>query len=404
LSVIQFDRRILSGMRPTGKLHLGHYHGVLKNWIKLQHECECFFAIVDWHALTTHYEDPYDIEHHVWDMAIDWLAAGINPGSATVFIQSRVPEHAELHLLLSMITPLSWLERVPTYKEQQEKIKDKDLATYGFLGYPLLQAADILVYRSGSVPVGADQIPHVEMCREIARRFNHLYGRDAGFVEQAEAAIKKMGKKASKAYRQLKNQYQERGDQEALERAVALVNEQQNISLSDRERLVGFIEGGGKVILPEPKALLTEDSKMPGLDGQKMSKSYGNTIALREAPEVVEQKIRTMQTDPARVRRTDPGDPDKCPVWQLHEVYTDRQTQDWVQEGCRNATIGCLDCKQPVIDAVNAELEPIRARAREYENDHDVVRGILAEGCEAARDEARQTLELVREAIGLRYR
>lgn len=404
MSVTPFERRVFSGMRPTGKLHLGHYHGVLKNWIKLQHESECFFCIVDCHALTTHYEDPHDIQQYVWDMAIDWLAAGINPGSATIFIQSRVQEHAELHLLLSMITPLSWLERVPTYKEQQEKLKDKDLTTYGFLGYPLLMAADILVYRAGSVPVGADQVPHVEICREIARRFNHLYGRDAGFEEQAEAAIKKMGKKASKAYQQLKKQFQQQGDLEALERASALVEEQQNISISDRERLLGYIEGGGKLILPEPKALLTPESKMPGLDAQKMSKSYNNTIALREEPDVVAQKIRTMQTDPARVRRTDPGDPDNCPVWQLHEIYSDDKTKEWVQEGCRSAGIGCIDCKRPVIDAVNAELEPIRKRAKDYEDNPDVVRGILSEGCEAAKDEARQTLETVRAAMGLHYR
>ncbi len=404
MSVINTDRRVLSGMRPTGKLHLGHYHGVLKNWIKLQHECECFFAIVDWHALTTHYDDPHMIEQNVWDMLVDWLAAGINPGSATIFLQSRVPEHAELHLLLSMITPLSWLERVPTYKEQQDKIKDKDLATYGFLGYPLLQAADILVYRAGAVPVGADQVPHVEMCREIARRFNHIYGRDLGFEEQAEAAIKKMGKKASKAYTQLKTLFQEQGDLEAFERACALVNDQQSISISDRERLIGYIEGGGKVILPEPKALLTPESKMPGLDGQKMSKSYGNTIALREEPDLVDQKVRTMQTDPARVRLSDPGDPDKCPVWQLHEVYSDQSTKDWVQEGCRSAGIGCIECKKPVIDAIITELEPIRARAKEYEDNPDMVRGILAEGCEAARDEAKQTLEVVRDAMGLGYR
>lgn len=398
------ERRILSGMRPTGKLHLGHYHGVLKNWAKLQHENECFFAIVDWHALTTHYDDPHQIQGHVWDMAVDWLAAGINPGSATIFIQSRVPEHAELHLLLSMITPLSWLERVPTYKEQQEKIKDKDLTTYGFLGYPLLQAADILIYRAGSVPVGADQVPHVEMCREIARRFNHIYGREPGYEGQAEAAIMKMGKKASKAYRQFKKQFQEQGDNEALDRAIALVNEQQNISISDRERLIGYIEGGGKVILPEPKALLTPESKMPGLDGQKMSKSYGNTIPLREEPEVVEQKVRTMQTDPARVRRSDPGNPANCPVWQLHEVYSDEKQREWVQEGCRSAGIGCIDCKAPLVEAINAELAPIRERAKEYEESPDKLRGILAEGCESAREAARQTLETVREAMGLYYR
>lgn len=404
MSVTNSDRRVLSGMRPTGKLHLGHYHGVLKNWIKMQHEYECFFFVADWHALTTHYDDPQIIEQNVWDMVVDWLAAGVNPGSATLFVQSRVAEHAELHLLLSMITPLSWLERVPSFKDQQEKLKEKDLATYGFLGYPLLQSADILIYNAGHVPVGADQVSHVELTREVARRFNHVFGRDPGFEEQAKTAVKKMGKKASKVYLQLKNQFQEQGNQEALERARALVNEQQNVSLSDRERLIGYIEGGGKVILPEPQALLTPDAKMPGLDGQKMSKSYGNTIALREEPDVVDQKIRTMQTDPARIRRTDPGDPNKCPVWQMHEVYSDEATQEWVQSGCRSADIGCIDCKKPVIDAVNAELDPIRKRAREYDNSPDMVRSIIADGCEAARDAARQTLDAVRESMGLMYR
>ena len=404
MAVTNSDRRVLSGMRPTGKLHLGHYHGVLKNWVKLQHEYECYFFVADWHALTTHYEDPHIIEQNVWDMVVDWLAAGVSPGASTMFVQSRVPEHAELHLLLSMMTPLSWLERVPSYKDQQEKLKEKDLATYGFLGYPLLQSADILVYSAGHVPVGADQVAHVEMTREVARRFNHLYGKDAGFEEQAEAAIKKMGKKASKAYTKLKSQFQEQGDLEALERARALVEQQQNISLNERERLIGYIEGGGKVILPEPQAMLTPESKMPGLDGQKMSKSYGNTIALRETPDEIDKKIRTMQTDPARIRLTDPGDPDKCPVWQLHEVYSDDKTKQWVQEGCRSAGIGCLDCKKPIIDAVVEELKPIRERAKEYEDNPSIVRDIIAEGCERARDEARETLEDVREAMGLDYR
>ncbi|KZZ49301.1 tryptophan--tRNA ligase, partial [Oleiphilus sp. HI0122] len=349
-------------MRPTGKLHMGHYHGVLKNWVELQHDYECFFFVADWHALTTHYEAPYDIEQSVWDMVIDWLAAGINPSSATMFVQSHVPEHAELHLLLSMMTPLGWLERVPSYKDQQEKLKERDLATYGFLGYPLLQSADILVYRAGLVPVGADQVAHVELTREVARRFNHLYGKDPGFEEQAEAAIVKMGKKSAKLYRNLQKRFQEQGDDEALETARALIRDQQNITISDRERLFGYIEGGGKVVLPEPQALLTKASKMPGLDGQKMSKSYGNTIALREEPEIVEQKIRTMQTDPQRVRLSDPGDPDKCPVWKLHEVYSDDSTKEWAQTGCKSAGIGCLDCKKPVIEAVLAEQKPIRER------------------------------------------
>lgn len=397
------EQRVLSGMRPTGNLHLGHYHGVLKNWVKLQHEYECFLFVADWHALTTHYEDPRVIEESVWDMVIDWLAAGINPGSATLFIQSRVPEHAELHLLLSMMTPLGWLERVPTYKDQIEQLKEKDLATYGFLGYPLLQSADILIYRAGHVPVGADQVSHIELTREVARRFNYLYGREPGFEELVEQAIQKMGKKAAKLYRSLLNKYQEQGDEDALETAHALVRDQQNITLSDKERLHGFIEGSGKVILPEPQALLTPASKMPGLDGRKMSKSYNNAITLRDTEDEVMQKIRTMPTDPARVRLTDAGDPEKCPVWQWHIVYSDDATRDWVQQGCRSAGIGCLDCKKPLIDALQDELKPIRLRAEEYSSNPDLVKSIVAEGCEKARDAAKQTLEDVREAMGLGY-
>jgi tryptophanyl-tRNA synthetase len=404
LSTVESQKRVLSGMRPTGQLHLGHYHGVLKNWIKLQHEYECFFFVADWHALTTHYASPQMLEEHVLNMVIDWLAAGVNPGSAALFIQSRVPEHAELHLLLSMMTPLGWLERVPSYKDQQEKLRDLDLETYGFLGYPLLQSADILIYRAGNVPVGADQVAHVELTREVARRFNHLYGREPGFEDNAQAAVKKMGKKAARLYQTLRTAYQEKGDHEALERAQALIREQQNISLGDRERLYGYLEGSGKMILAEPQALLTPAAKMPGLDGQKMSKSYGNTIPLREDLDTVAKKINTMPTDPARVRLTDPGDPDKCPVWQLHEVYSDDSTRAWVQDGCRNAGIGCLACKKPVIDAVIAELEPIQERARQYEKDPDVVRSILADGGEQARESARETLRDVREAMGLAYR
>ena len=403
MNTVVSQQRVLSGMRPTGRLHLGHYHGVLKNWIELQHEYDCFFFVADWHALTTHYEDPRLIEQSVWDMVTDWLAAGLNPGSATLFIQSRIPEHAELHLLLSMMTPLGWLERVPSYKDQQEKLKGRDLATYGFLGYPLLQSADILTYKAGLVPVGADQVAHVEMTREVARRFNHLYGREPGFEESVESAIQKMGKKAAKLYRNLRKNYQEQGDDEALATAQALVQDQQNISLGDKERLLGSLEGGGKVILPEPQALLTNAAKMPGLDGQKMSKSYGNTIALREDPAEVERKVRTMPTDPARVRRNDPGDPKKCPVWALHEVYSDEGIKDWVKEGCKSANIGCIDCKKPIIEAIQAEVISIRERAVEFENNPDLVRSIIAEGCENARDVAKQTLEDVRAAMGLAY-
>jgi len=391
-------------MRPTGQLHLGHYHGVLKNWLRLQHTYECFFFVADWHALTTHYDDPSNISVSAIDMVVDWLAVGINPGSAKIFIQSQVPEHAELHLLLSMITPLSWLERVPSYKDQQEKLKEKDLATFGFLGYPLLQSADILIYKAGQVPVGEDQVAHVELTREVARRFNHLYGREPGFEEKAEAAIVKMGKKNAKLYKELRRKYQEQGDQEALETARALLDTQQNITLGDRERLFGYLEGAGKIILPEPQALLTESPKMPGLDGQKMSKSYGNTISLRENPENVEQKLRTMPTDPARVRRTDPGDPSKCPVWEFHKVYSNDETKSWVQQGCTTAGIGCLDCKQPIIDAVLKELQPIQERAKEYLDDPKIVQNFISEGVEAARDVADDTLEEVRAAMGLAYR
>ncbi len=393
--------RVLSGMRPTGRLHLGHYHGVLKNWLELQHEYECFFFVADWHALTTHYEDPSMIPQSTTDMLVDWLAAGINPGAATLFIQSRVPEHAELHLLLSMITPLGWLERVPSYKDQQEKLKEKDLATYGFLGYPLLQSADILIYKAGQVPVGEDQVAHVEMTREIARRFNHVYGREPDFAQQADQAARKMGKKNYKLFDKLRRAYQEQGDHEAMGVALALIESQGNLTIGDRERLMGYIEGGGRVILPEPRALLTKASKMPGLDGQKMSKSYNNTIALRDDPAVIEKALRTMPTDPARVRRTDPGDPSKCPVWQFHQVYTDAEVQAWVQEGCRSAGIGCLDCKQPVIDAVLGELGPIQARAKEYEAQPELLRNILNAGCEAAREVARDTMDEVRRAMSL---
>jgi len=397
-------QRVLSGMRPTGQLHLGHYHGVLKNWLALQQEYECFFFIADWHALTTEYNDPSKIEKSVWDMVIDWLAVGINPGTAKLFIQSRVPEHAELHLLLSMSTPLSWLERVPSYKDQQEKLSNKDLTTYGFLGYPLLQTADIIMYKAGFVPVGDDQVAHVELAREIVRRFNHLYGREPDFEEKVETAIKKMGKKNARFYHELRRGYQEQGDAQALEKARALLEAQQNISIGDRERLSGYLDGLGKAIFPEPQALLTQASKMPGLDGQKMSKSYGNTISLRENPNVVEDKIRTMPTDPARVRRTDPGDPEKCPVWSLHQVYADDALKKWIIEGCTTAKIGCLDCKKPLIDAVLKEQGPIRERANEYLNDPETVRGIIADGCEAARDIARETLDEVRDVMGLDYR
>ncbi len=398
-----FVDRVLSGMRPTGALHIGHYHGALKNWVRLQDEHPCFFFVADWHALTTHYESPEVLEESVWDMLIDWFAAGIDPQKATVFIQSRVPEHAELFLLLAMATPLGWLERVPTYKDQIERLRERDLSTYGFLGYPLMQAADILIYRANMVPVGEDQVPHIEMTREIARRFNHLFGSEPGFEDKAKAAIKKLGAKRGKLYKELRGRYQEQGEEDALEAGRALLAEAQSLSMGDRERLFGYLEGARRVILTEPDALLTEVPKLPGLDGQKMSKSYGNAVLMREDPKVLAQKIRTMPTDPARVRRTDPGDPDKCPVWQLHQVYSNDETRAWAQKGCRSAGIGCLECKQPVIDAMVREQEPWKQRAQPYLDDPSLLRSIVADGCDRARASAQETMREVREAMGLAY-
>lgn len=396
-----YAERVLSGMRPSGRLHLGHYHGVLKNWVKLQEEFPCLFFVADWHALTTAYDEPGTISSNSREMVIDWLAAGVDPSQATIFVQSKVPEHAELHLLLSMMTPLSWLERVPTYKDQQEKLTHKDLTTYGFLGYPLLQAADILIYRANRVPVGEDQVPHIEFTREIARRFNHLYGCEPDFEDKAREAVRKLGAKRARLYEELRTRFQEKGEEAALEQAKVLIDEAQSLSHGDRERLFGWLEGARKMILAEPEALLTEASRMPGLDGQKMSKSYENTIALREDVESIGKKIRTMKTDPQRMRRTDPGDPEKCPVWQFHRIYSSDEVRDWVQSGCRSAGIGCLDCKQPVIDAVLKEQEPMRERARMYEEDPQLVTNIIADGCEKARKLAQETMRDVREAMGL---
>jgi tryptophanyl-tRNA synthetase len=398
-----YPDRVVSGMRPTGAMHLGHYHGALKNWIKLQAELPCLFFVADWHALTTHYDDPSIIEASTWDMLIDWLAAGVDPSQATLFIQSKVPEHAELHLLLSMATPLGWLERVPTYKDQQEKLAERDLATYGFLGYPLLQAADVLIYRASAVPVGDDQVPHVEMIREVARRFNYLYGKEKGFEEKAIEAVKKLGSKRAKLYQELRVQFQEKGNDEALEQAKAMLDDLQNISMIDRERLFGYLEGSRKLILVEPQAKLTESSRLPGLDGQKMSKSYGNAISLREEKDSLVKKIRTMPTDPARIRRTDAGDPNKCPVWQLHQVYSEVDAQNWVIKGCKSAGIGCLECKQPIIDAILKEQEPMRERAQQYLDDPSLVRAIVADGCDQARKLAQETMRDVREVMGLSY-
>ncbi|HQU49789.1 MAG TPA: tryptophan--tRNA ligase [Casimicrobiaceae bacterium] len=395
--------RVLSGMRPTGRMHIGHYHGALRNWIRLQEEHECLFFAADWHALTTHFDETESIADTTWEMFVDWLAAGLDPTRATLFIQSRVPEHAELTLLLGMIAPVGWLERVPTYKDQQQKLADRDLSNYGFLGYPVMQSADILIYRANMVPVGEDQVSHIEFTRELARRFNHIYGQEPGFEEKATAAVKKLGARKAKRYKELRAAFQEKGDEAALAAARALLEDTQNLSLGDRERLFGWLEGARRVILPEPQPLLTATPRVPGLDGDKMSKSRGNAIFLREDPAEVARKVRTMQTDPARVRRSDPGNPERCPVWPLHQVYSDQATRDWVWKGCTTASIGCLECKQPVIDAIIREQAPIHERAQKYLDDPQLVRNIVADGCEKAREMAEETMADVREAMGLRY-
>jgi tryptophanyl-tRNA synthetase len=325
--------RILSGMRPTGPLHLGNFMGALENWVRLQDEYECFFPIVDWHSLTTDYADPQGIRGNILEVATDWLAAGLDPARSVLFIQSAVPEHAELHLLLSMVTPVAWLERVPSYKEQQHQLLDKDLSTYGFLGYPVLQTADIIIYKADAVPVGEDQAPHLELSREIVRRFNHLYG----------------------------------------------------------------------PVFPEPKTLLTKTPRIPGTDGRKMSKSYANAIYLQDAPDVVREKLRTMVTDPARKRRTDPGNPDVCPVFDLHRAFSPPETQNWAAAGCRSAGIGCLDCKARLADHLLERLSGIHARRPQYASHPDRVWDILREGSRRAEAVAAGTLAEVRSAMKIDY-
>ena len=328
-------KRVLSGMRPTGKLHLGNFVGALSNWVKMQDQHECFFCVVDWHALTTDYADTSQVKENSVEVLLDWLAAGLDPQRSTIFLQSHVPQHAELHLLFSMVTPLGWLERVPTYKEQRENIKDKDLGTYGFLGYPLLQAADILIYKGDLVPVGEDQVPHVELTREVARRFNQFY------------------------------------------------------------------KLNGKEVLPEPQPLLTPAPKLPGTDGRKMSKSYGNTVLLADPEPVVRQKLKTMVTDPARIRRTDKGDPDKCPVGDLHKIFSSTETVAKVYEGCRSAGIGCIECKSWVADALVQVLNPMQERRRKYEANPRLAWDILEDGSAKARQVASATMEQVRAAMNM---
>ena len=327
-------KRVLSGMRPTGKLHLGNYVGALDNWVRMQNEYQCFFEVADWHALTTDYADTSRVKQNSLDVVLDWLAAGLDPEKSVIFIQSHVPAHAELHLLFSMITPLGWLERVPTYKEQRENIQDKDLGTYGFLGYPVLQAADILVYKADVVPVGEDQVAHVELTREVARRFNGFYGKSGN-------------------------------------------------------------------VFPEPQSLLTVAPKLPGTDGRKMSKSYGNTILLTDLEPVVRQKLKTMVTDPARVRRSDPGNPDVCPVGDLHKIFSSKETMAKVYDGCRSASIGCIECKSWAADALVQLLSPMQERRKKFEENPRLAWDILEAGTERARKAASETMDDVRAAMGM---
>jgi tryptophanyl-tRNA synthetase len=340
------------------------------------------------------------VANHTLDTVIDWLAAGVDPTRATLFVQSRVLEHAELFLLLGMGTPLAWLERVPTYKDQIANLGDKDLLTYGFLGYPLLQAADILIYGARWVPVGADQVPHIEMSREIARRFNALYGRDANLEAQARLAAAKLSEGQRAQLQALRRAADQDGQIDKRDEARELIRNAA-LSRAEKDALRAQLDGGRRTILREPEALLTPESKLPGLDGRKMSKSYGNSIAIREERAVVEQKVKRMPTDPARVKRTDAGDPARCPVWQFHLAYTDAATRDWASRGCTSAGIGCLECKQPVIDAILREQQPMLERAQPYLDQPGLVRDILDDGCARARDAAAQTMRAVRDAMGL---
>ena len=393
--------RVLSGMRPTGYMHLGNYHGALKNWVELQSRYDCFFFVADWHALTTAYDETQTIEEYSHEMVVDWLGAGLSPEQCTIFVQSKVPEHAELHLFLSMITPLAWVERVPTYKEMIDSLRDKDLATYGFLGYPVLQAADILMYRAERVPVGMDQAPHVEMSREIARRFNEIYGRGTDFESQMMTVLAGQSEAFRADFLTCQRGFRESGRNESLDEGLALIQTAVSLSRRAAEKLEGYLRGTGRAILPEPRTLATATPRVVGLDGRKMSKSYGNTIQLREDPKIVAQKVSRMQTDPARVRMKDPGDPEKCPVFTWHEIYSDAGQRAWASNGCRTASIGCRECKQPLIEAINVEQARFRERAQPYAEAPTKVQEILLEGSEKARFVARETMKEVRAAVGI---
>ena len=384
-------------MRPTGALHLGHLCGALANWRELQRDRQCFFFVADWHALATEYADPPDLARLSREMVADWLAAGISPERAVLFAQSRVPEHGELFAVLANLCPLPWLERVPTYREQLRELGDqRELATFGFLGYPLLQAADILIYRAREVPVGEDQAPHVEFAREIARRFNHAYGRDSLAEEKA---LKKLPAQTRAVVSAARSARAQTGDDSKLAAALAAIESASGLSDAERQTLRGFAKSAGREILREPAVMLAPDARLPGTDGRKMSKSYGNAVDLVDPPEVVETKLVRMVTDPARRRRDDPGDPDKCPAFAIHKAFSDSETVAWADAECRKAGIGCVDCKKALAKNVNAKLNPIRERrAAVREND---VADILSDGATRAREVANQTMAEVRSAMRL---
>ncbi len=388
-------KRVLSGMRPTGHLHIGHYFGALQNWIQLQDEYECFYCVVDWHALTTDYADTSQVAQNTLEVAIDWLAAGLDPQKSTFFVQSQVPEHAELHLLLSMVTPLSWLERVPTYKEQLENIKDKNLHTYGFLGYPVLQAADIVMYDADLVPVGEDQVSHVELTREIVRRFNYFNGGKL----QPGLTPKQQWEAAQIAVPKLPSGYFEGGVKGDFSNLLSEARSERGL-----ESYLDVLRKNPKYftspdILTEPAVMLTKTPRIPGTDGRKMSKSYGNAILLDEEDEAIRQKTKVMMTDPARKRRTDPGNPDVCPVYDWHQLFSPDETLVWAAKGCRSAGIGCIECKAAMAENLIKWIGPVRARRKEYESRPERVEEILSAGAAQARKTAQQTMARVRAAV-----
>jgi len=398
------SRIVLSGMRPTGGLHLGHLRGVLHNWVRYQDEgWSCHYMVADWHALTTDYaERGRQMASATEEMVLCWLAAGIDPERSVLFVQSRVPEHAELHLILSMVCPLPWLERMPTFKDQQQQLKDRELNTYGFLGYPLLQSADILAYRAAAVPVGEDQVPHIEFAREIARRFNHLFGADPDADREVERALDALGEEAAGCLQALAKAYRQGGDAARLEEALALISGA-GLSAASAAALESHLRGRNPRVLTEPESILAEESKVDGTDGRKMSKSYGNTIGLLEEPRSVEKKLLGMPTDPARVRRSDPGDPERCPVWSFHKAYSSEEQLAAVREGCATAGIGCVDCKRLVLAGIEKELGPIRERAADARSRKGFVEEVLESGTAKARETAGRTLEDVRRAVGVSW-